>query len=82
MPGLRPTPPEPDPEPNENEAFSVNFSYMRMQSQTGQVFYAMTFQQIISFLTDIRSRLDEDESAIFHLDRINEILRKFIQDGD
>ena len=84
MPGLRPTIPEPDPDPgDENSSVPVNFSYLTMRAQSGEVFFAMTFQQMIAFLSEVLSRLDEeDESTMHHLYQINNILRKYIGDGD
>ena len=79
MPGLRPTPPEPDPE-DENTLDQVSFGYITMQSQTGELYFAMTFQQIIAFLSNIASTLDEDEddSAIYRFHQISEHLRKYL----
>jgi hypothetical protein len=79
MPGLRPTPPEPNPE-DENTLGKVNFGYITMQTQTGEIFFAMTFQQIIAFLSNIANILDEDEddSAIYRFNQINDHLRKYL----
>ena len=54
-----------------------------MRAQTGEVFFAMTFQQMIAFFTEIIDRLDEeDASAIYHLNKINAILRRYLNNGD
>ena len=80
MPGLRPTPPEP---PDDDAPIPVNFGYLTMRAQTGEVFFAMTFQQMIAFLTEIIDRLDEDDaSAIYHLNKINAILRSYLNNGN
>lgn len=79
MPGLRPTLPEPDPE-DENTLGQFSFGYITMQTQTGEMYFAMTFQQIIAFLSNIAGTLDEDddESAIYRLNQINDHLRKYL----
>ncbi len=86
MPGLRPTPPEPEPNDNgsNNKGAPVDFSYMTLKSSTtGQVLFAMTFQQIIEFLDEVTDTLSEgEESAMFHLNQIKRVLRRYIKHGD
>lgn len=81
MPGLRPTPPPP-PEP-EDDLTQVEFSYILLQSQTGDKIFAMTFHQIIEFLDNIENTLDEDEEIVAdHFDLIKRVLRRYIRDDE
>ena len=89
MPGFRPKPRQvkneaPDEEQQENNQTSLPFGYMTMRSpQMGRVVYAMTFEQIIEFIDDITDTLTPgEESAMFHLNQIRRILRRYIKHGD
>lgn len=84
MPGFRPSRKDDnDTQPEQGRRTELDFSYIKMRSSDGQVFYAMTFQQIIEFLDEISGQLGAgEESAMHHLTQIKRILRTFIKHGD
>lgn len=87
MPGFRPKRKQSEehqqnPEPQENRP-QLDFSYLKMRAPNGVSIYAMTFEQIIEFVDEITDTLGPgEESAMFHLNQIRRILRRYIKYGD
>lgn len=81
MPGFFPKKKN-EPEPDDDHT-QINFNYMTMQSHGSKIIHAMTFQQIIHLLDQVTDKLDEeeDQSTVFHLSQIKNILRGYLRDN-
>jgi hypothetical protein len=67
---------EPETSP---DSTAIDFSYIKFYSRQGGEIYAMTFQQMIQFFDNISDQLEEgEESAMFHLNQMKRILRKYL----
>lgn len=76
MPGLRPNKPDPD---EDQDGFSFDLQYFTMgrsDKEGAPVIYAMTFEQIIDFLTRMETKIDDDDSILLRFNQIKAILKR------